>query len=64
LRTIKGLPVDTLKNEYDYNLTEAQDQYLHYLIKNDFLKERDPMHLTRKGLKLADRITLEIISRG
>jgi oxygen-independent coproporphyrinogen-3 oxidase len=64
LRTMKGLPIDRLIDEYDYNFSEDQNQYLQYLLKNNFLKIGDPLRLTQKGIKLADRITLEIISRS
>ncbi|HKJ33122.1 MAG TPA: radical SAM family heme chaperone HemW [Balneolales bacterium] len=63
LRTVKGLLEYELKNIYHYHFSDHQKQYLAYLIEQEFLKRGEPLRLTPKGMKLADRITLEIISR-
>lgn len=63
LRTRKGLTIDELQNRYHYTFSDQQKAYLDYLDRENFLKDTSPLRLSPKGMKLADRITLEIISR-
>lgn len=63
LRTRKGINNPLLEEKYHYHFSEKQNAYIRYLDKAGFLGSEDPLILNDSGLKLADHITLELISR-
>ncbi len=63
LRTIKGVSSDLLTDSYQYPFSDLQLHYIEGLNEGGFLKSAEPLILNDKGLKLADHITLELISR-
>ncbi len=63
LRTIRGVSETHLSENYQYHFCLAQLHYIDELKEGGFLSSAKPLILNDEGLKLADRITLELISR-
>lgn len=63
LRTVKGVSETDLSENYRYHYQKSQLDYIDELKDGGFLSSAEPLILNDKGLKLADRITLELISR-
>jgi len=62
LRTRDGLSVQTLREQYNYEFTEAQMNYLHQQQQKNMLMVDEKIRLTERGILLADTITLDLIS--
>lgn len=62
LRTIKGVQLEELKEHYDYSLSEAQSQYLERMQKEGKAVLGKNIRLTSKGLRIADAITLDLLT--
>jgi oxygen-independent coproporphyrinogen III oxidase len=62
MRTRKGVPVAELAGHYGYRLNEVQLRLLERFRAEGLMNTGDTLQLTEKGLSLADRITLELIS--
>ncbi|REL38872.1 radical SAM family heme chaperone HemW [Rhodohalobacter sp. SW132] len=70
LRTVSGITTEELSGKYGYKLNDRQRDWLRiqeerncvFMQKID--NEQSELRLTEKGLKLADYIVLELISRG
>jgi oxygen-independent coproporphyrinogen III oxidase len=63
MRTRKGVHVAELANRYGYKLSDAQQQLIVRLRAEGRMKPGVALQLTPEGLALADRITLDLISR-
>lgn len=62
LRTRKGISVQELENQYDFHLSETQKDYLVNMQNQGKLHWDDSIHLSSTGLKIADAITLDLIT--
>ncbi|MBO6522872.1 MAG: radical SAM family heme chaperone HemW [Balneolaceae bacterium] len=63
LRTVQGLDLSNLEKQYDFKLNPKQEIYLHQKVKEGkavFTESR--LYLTKEGLKIADAITLDLLS--
>jgi len=63
LRTRKGVLVDHLQKRYQYSFSPNQIQYIEQLVNDEKAQLNDRFSLTRKGLKIADSILLDILTR-
>jgi oxygen-independent coproporphyrinogen III oxidase len=64
LRTREGVSEDELRHRYGYTFTGARQEVLQQLRDNQLIQDTEGfIQLTAAGLQIADRITLEIISR-
>ncbi len=63
LRTSDGISPDLLHDFYDYDLNDAQKSFILQMQEEGRLEESDALICTNEGLRIADRITLELISR-
>lgn len=64
LRTVWGVSRTTLKMNYSYKFSNAQDEWLNRESSDGYLLSgKDEIRLTEKGLKIADHLILELISR-
>lgn len=63
LRTKKGLSLDTFKSDYRYSFNHKQLEYIHRLQINDLAEKGDTLRLTHNGLKIADSILLDLLTR-
>jgi oxygen-independent coproporphyrinogen-3 oxidase len=64
LRTREGLHPDELRQRYNYELNDSQYSYIALMRKEGYIEPLEHIRLTEKGYAIADRITLEIASRG
>lgn len=64
LRTCDGIHPDILQRRYNYVLNDVQKAFVLQMQNEGYLKQTDELACTEKGLRLADRLTLELISRG
>ena len=64
LRTQDGIHPDSLKERYNYCLNDRQKSFVSQMKSDGYLKDEDNLVCTDSGLRLADRLTLELISRG
>ena len=64
LRTLEGLDLQLLESRYNLVLNASQRGFVADLEKRGLANSDDTLKLTTEGLKLADRIALEIVSRG
>lgn len=62
LRTREGISPKELSTRYQYNLNEAQLNYINKLVKTGRAKMGSSLKLTSEGLKIADAITLDLIT--
>jgi len=62
LRTRKGISTNELESRYDYSLSINQQQYLSRLKYEGKVEDEDSLRLTSSGLKIADAITLDLIT--
>ncbi|MEP1151157.1 MAG: radical SAM family heme chaperone HemW [Balneola sp.] len=62
LRTRKGITVQELKTKYGFHLSEAQKSYLANIKDQGKLHWDDAIRLSSTGLKIADAITLDLIT--
>lgn len=62
LRTRKGITIQELKTKYDFHLSEAQKNYLSNMKDQGKLHWDDTIRLSSTGLKIADAITLDLIT--
>lgn len=62
LRTKKGISISELKKRYHYSLNQKQQSYLQQKREEQLVCEGEHIRLTSNGLKIADAITLDIIS--
>lgn len=62
LRTRKGITVQELEAKYDFRLSEAQKSYLLSMKDQGKLHLDDSIRLSSSGLKIADAITLDLIT--
>lgn len=63
LRTIEGVPLMELSGRYRYELNHRQTEWLQGLKRDGFVHDLpDAVRLTDSGLKLADQITLKLIT--
>ena len=64
LRTVWGVSRKTLSMNYSYEFSTAQDDWLNQEESDGYLLSgKDEVRLTEKGLKIADHLILELISR-
>lgn len=65
LRTTEGIDLNELDKRYEYILTHEQLQYLNKLVDQQILQNSGNQRFqpTPQGLKVADRITLDLITR-
>jgi len=64
LRTVWGVSLESLLKTYSYKLSERQMQWLKKQRKEGFVQPGESViRLTEKGLKIADYLILELISR-
>jgi oxygen-independent coproporphyrinogen-3 oxidase len=64
LRNASGLDIDLLAEEYQYELSPAQREYWSMLQVMGLAMEGSPWRLSAEGFNVADRITVELITRG
>lgn len=64
LRTKKGLDPAHLEQEYQYVLNEDQHAYWNQLVKMELAQAGNTWSLTSAGFQLADRITLDLLSKS
>jgi oxygen-independent coproporphyrinogen-3 oxidase len=62
LRTRKGITINELKERYDYSFSINQQQYLSRLEYEGRIEVGECIRLTSSGLKVADAITLDLIT--
>lgn len=62
LRTRKGIGVEELGNQYDYELNDRQKEYLDKRQAEDKLQLDKRIRLTDKGIKIADAIILDLVT--
>jgi len=62
LRTRKGISIKELSSNYNYSFSEKQHKYILQKVNEKKLKLDQTLRLTPAGLKLADAITLDIIT--
>ncbi len=63
LRTTKGLSISDLKSRYGFELSSKQKAYLNQKVKEGkAVLSESKLYLTREGLKIADAITLDLLS--
>lgn len=64
LRTIWGITFQSLKSAYGYELSQKQEEWLTRQHREGFiLLDKERARLTSRGLKIADYLILELISR-
>lgn len=64
LRTIWGISFQSMKSIYGYELSKNQEEWLSRQHREGFaLLDKESARLTSKGLKIADYLILELISR-
>lgn len=64
LRTVWGISVKSMREMYSYKFSELQDQWLRKQNREGFLHfKNDLIRLSEKGLKIADYLIFELISR-
>ncbi len=64
LRTMKGIDLNVLKNEYNFRLNTKQKEYLFEKQQQGKVQVGDALSLTSKGLKIADAIVLDILTQS
>jgi len=64
LRTKKGITLTELKQAYNYTLSPKQIAYLNRKSEEGLVRFDDRITLNSEGLKLADALTLDLISLG
>jgi len=62
LRTRKGISIDELNNRYNYSFSEKQLHYISLKAKENKLIQNESLSLSPSGLKIADAITLDILT--
>ena len=63
LRTVKGVSIEKLGNNYEYKLSERQLAYLARKVKEGRIHfDSDSIRLSSSGLKIADALTLDLIT--
>lgn len=62
LRTRKGISPIELKERYNYKLSEKQQKYIQQKREEGLIDVSENLRLTSHGLKIADAITLDLIS--
>lgn len=63
LRTVQGLDLSNLENRYDFKLSPKQKIYLRQKVKEGrAVLTESRLCLTKEGLKIADAITLDLLS--
>ncbi|MFP8490028.1 radical SAM family heme chaperone HemW [Gracilimonas sp. Q87] len=63
LRTRTGVSIDELKNRYQYSFNPDQLQHLKHLEYDEKAILNENIQLTKKGLKIADAILLDILTK-
>jgi oxygen-independent coproporphyrinogen-3 oxidase len=63
LRTRTGISIDELQNKYQYSFNRDQLHYIDQLVSDDKAHLNEHLRLTKDGLKIADSILLDIITR-
>ena len=64
LRTVEGVSQETMQNFYSYKFSDRQNEWLKLQRQEGFFQhENQVIRLTEKGLKIADYLILELISR-
>ncbi|MDZ7808440.1 MAG: radical SAM family heme chaperone HemW [Gracilimonas sp.] len=63
LRTRSGVPINELKNRYRYSFNPDQLQYIKHLESDGKAVLNENIRLTKKGLKIADSILLDILTK-
>lgn len=64
LRTKKGVSPEELRSRYRYFLNDEQKALVRQMQSQGYLKDATKLVCTDEGLRMADRLTLELISRG
>ena len=64
LRTRRGVSREELLTRYGYSLNDEQKMLVRQMQSQGYLKETTQLICTDEGLRIADRLTLELISRG
>lgn len=65
LRTVWGVTRNELKDRYRYELNEKQQNWMQYQKKKGMLDtDEDVIRLTPEGLKIADLLTVDLLSKG
>lgn len=62
LRTRSGVTQRELEQTYQYKLNNNQRNYLQRKMNEGKLRSKDPIRLSREGLKIADSIILDLVS--
>lgn len=62
LRTRKGISINELESRYGYSFSEKQHQYLQSKAEENKLILDHSLRLTSSGLKIADALTLDILT--
>lgn len=62
LRTSKGFTQQELKSKYNYKLSKDQLSYLERMVFEKKISFKDDIKLTSEGLKIADTITLDLLT--
>jgi oxygen-independent coproporphyrinogen-3 oxidase len=63
LRTRAGVSIDELRNRYQYSLNPDQLHYLNQLENSEKAVVDENIRLTKNGLKIADSILLDILTK-
>tara|TARA_R110002124_G_scaffold123906_1_gene282812 strand:+ start:2549 stop:3688 length:1140 start_codon:yes stop_codon:yes gene_type:complete len=64
LRTRKGISMQELENKYGYSFSAKQQMYLQGKVEENKLILDHSLRLTPTGLKIADALTLDLITLG
>lgn len=63
LRNKEGLDIVHLKDRYDYDMSPEQHAYWNHLQMSGLAYPGEPWRLTSEGFNLADRITVDLLTR-
>lgn len=64
LRTVEGISAEEMSNDYNYHLSEKQNELISTFEQQGWILSRNPLRLSDSGWHRADRITLELLSTG
>ncbi|MEX0720192.1 MAG: radical SAM family heme chaperone HemW [Balneolaceae bacterium] len=62
LRTKSGVSESELMNRYGFEFSEKQESYLQKMEEEGKLNQDEQIHLTTKGLKIADAVLLDLLT--
>lgn len=63
LRTRKGISEEHLRSVYSYSFADSQLEFISHMKKAGYIEDRSGVVLSRKGIHIADTITVDLISK-